>query len=451
MKTVMIILLSTSISLITFQTIHAKANKGISIKTTFAKGTCEVMGNKKYDKNQDGYLSQSEIKQLKNLYLCSYSNLDMQQDINIKGISKLKYLEKLEIDGDGDIYNAKEIKRLYKLQDVIIRMYPKKKRVFDFRRIKGINSLYIFTTKGKAYVSKNNSICKLHVDGVENGGDLIQRCVKAQYIFVSGSKKKTKVDVKNRKKLKRLKITDSKNINRYNIRNCKNLSKMELSEVEIVDEFKVTRCNKLSRVEVFDGKIKEVKIENCPRIEKILFSEIKKLSSVTINRLSKLKSITIEFTPQLRSVTLNNLNNLKYVRCSHGKLSELNIIGKNKIREMDLYENKLKTFQYDNLKGLVELNISNNDLEGKFDFSLYPYMYILDCENNKLTEIYGGAANREIVWIGCRNNQIKLIDFRGTTNGCILAMDCKKNPNIVVYAVVEDFMHDASATLHENI
>lgn len=266
-----------------------------------------------------------------------------------------------------------------------------------------------------------------------------------------GSKKKANVNLKNRKKLKSLKISDSKNINGYNIQNCNSLSKMELSEVEGVEKFEIKKCNKLSKVEVYDGKIKEVKIEECPRVENIAIFGTKNLYSVTVSKLSKLKNINIERTPQLKSLTLNNLNNLKDVRCSQGKLSELNIFGKNKIREMNLSYNKLKKFEYSNLKDLVELNLNDNELEGKFDFSLYPHMYILDCDNNKLTEIYGGVANRQIVCISCVNNQIKLIDFRGTTDGCILTMDCKKNPGIVVYAVVEDFMHDASTTLHENI
>ena len=199
------------------------------------------------------------------------------------------------------------------------------------------------------------------------------------------------------------------------------------------------------------GEFFNINLNNLKSLKKIDMHKVKKLSIFKISALKALRNISIIEAKRLKNLTIENALKLKEVCCCNGVLNELNILGMNKIQKINVSHNKLKKFEYSNLKDLVELNINDNELEGKFDFSLYPHMYILDCDNNKLTEIYGGTANREIDWISCVNNQIKLIDFRGTTDGCILAMNCKKNPNIVVYAVVEDFMHDASATLHENI
>lgn len=44
---------------------------------------------------------------------------------------------------------------------------------------------------------------------------------------------------------------------------------------------------------------------------------------------------------------------------------------------------------------------------------------------------------------------MKLIDFRGTKDGYILGLDCKNNPNVVIYAIVEDGTWDATAQVYE--
>lgn len=213
----------------------------------------------------------------------------------------------------------------------------------------------------------------------------------------------------------------------------------------------INNLEQLKKLEIMGGKVSNISMTNLNRLREIDMQKIKRLPKLTLSNLMQLQKINIDEAKKLKSLTLENLTNLKLVSCTCGILSELNILGKNKISEMNLCCNELSKFRYDNLLDLVKLNINKNKIEGKFDFTLYPSLYNLDCQNNKLTEIYGGVANREINYIDCYNNQIKLIDFRGTTNGCILWMNCKKNPNIVVYAVVEDFEHDVTAKLYENI
>lgn len=105
------------------QLVNAKTNKGINIKKNFVKGVGEEISGKWYDKNQDGYLSKKEIKQIKELYL--YSEYE---DFNLKGISKLKYLEKIKIDPKYYLYNIRELKKLRNLKYVDISIDSKQKK-----------------------------------------------------------------------------------------------------------------------------------------------------------------------------------------------------------------------------------------------------------------------------------------------------------------------------------
>ena len=94
----MIFVIALSVLLTAPQSVSAKTGKGISIEKTFAKGTRDEISRKVYDKNQDGYLSKNEIKKIKELKLYSYLNANIENKLNLKGISKLKYLEKSKYD-----------------------------------------------------------------------------------------------------------------------------------------------------------------------------------------------------------------------------------------------------------------------------------------------------------------------------------------------------------------
>ena len=432
------------------QSVSAKAEKGINIKKTFSKAIGEEMSRQKYDKNQDGYLSGKEIKQIKSFYLCSDV---VKENVNVKGISKLKYLEKIRINICGHAYNIKEVEKLHKLKYTSILFEPKKKIVLNLKKCRDIKTLGLYTSGGKAQVKvkirANNKIRNLYVSGVENGVALIRKCAKVQDLYLDNNAKKTKININNKKAISKISLTDSDNIESVNVQGCNNLKEISLENVKGMKSFQVRQCKILPQIEVDGGKIGESTIKDCPNIKKIIFDNTKGLSKVSISGLPKLKIIDIQDTPKLKSLILENLPKLKELSCVRGALSELNILGENQISEINVYKNKLKKFEYENLKKLNYLDCDDNQIEGKFDFTLYPKLYNLFCRNNKLTEIYGGDGNREIEMIDCYNNNLKLIDFNAmySGEGFIWSLNCKKNPNVEVKAVIERCKRDSTAKI----
>ena len=410
------------------QSVSAKTGKGISIEKTFAKGMRDEIKRKVYDKNQDGYLSKKEIKHIKKIDLYSRKNLKMQENINIKGISKLKYLEKMSIEADGKIYNLKETEKLYRLKYIKIYANLKRNRVLDFRKSKKLETLNITIYDSQIKIPKNNKIRTLRLIGIQNSISILKNCKQVKKVWIEA--KNIKKSIKLRKR--------------------KNLSEIHFIAGVKVDNLEISDCNKLEKIEIRGGEVNNCNIKNNNKTKSIEIVSVNKLSSIKLCNMSKLKKIDIENVKKLKTLTIENTPRLKNVTCMNGMLSELNITGKNSIGEMWLCNNRLTKFEYNNLEDLYSLFINNNQLQGKFDMTLYPSLYRLYCPDNKISILYGGVAEKEIWYINCENNNLSLIDFRGTKNGCILGLDCKNNPNVVIYATVEDGSWDSTAKVYGN-
>ncbi len=459
---IVLCLLVLSVVLIVPQTVNAKSNKGISIKENFGNYKY-ALRKKERDKNQDGYLSKAEIKEIK--------SLDLREDtsINVKGISKLKYLEKLTLDTMKNVRNLKEVEKLRRLKYLKIGMETKKKRTLDLRKNKKIETLYIYCLENKLNVKirKKNIIKNLYLEGAKNSMEIANKCKKVQTIEIEKHGNQEKLNLVNRKKLKKVYLcTDVKEIK---IQNCAKLEKVKFNEC------KSTSCTiennpKLQFIKMYQTKAPNLTIQNLKglkwinidgkrilklslngldNLRKIKLYNAKGLTDLTISDFPKLWKIDICRVSDLQSFTVENLKNLKQMNCMVGKVTELNIVGDHKLKKVRVCDNKLKTFAYDNLKNVRYLDISNNQIEGRFDFTLYPNIYELDCSNNRISEIYGGPLNREIGYINCSNNNMKLLHFTELDKyaGFIFYVNCKKNPDIEVHAWMEDYDSDPTANI----
>ena len=145
------------VTLLVPQSVNAKSRKGINIEKTFAselkyqvKLTC--------DKNSNGYLSKSEIKKIWHL---NVDNSDC--NINLKGLSKLKYLKNISITTKSHIKNIKELTKLHRLKKVHIKTYSKENVVFDLRKIRKLQDLEVYAKHHNVIVKvRKNNIHKHH-------------------------------------------------------------------------------------------------------------------------------------------------------------------------------------------------------------------------------------------------------------------------------------------------
>lgn len=427
------------------QSVNAKSHKGINIKKTFV-GNVKYQVKRKCDKNKDGYLSKKEVKQVRRLSL-PYS----LKNNNVKGISKLKYLERLNIE-KLNAYNIKEIEQLRRLKylDLYVYEQPKKRIILDLRKIKKLENLKIYNSMGEMIVKirKDNKISHLSLNNIKNDEEVIDKCRKLTSIeFNNAYSSCEKLNISNYNHLKKVEIRISK-INTCIIKNNPQLKNILIGN-STVSELKMSNLKRLDRLKVSSCNLGKITMKKLNRLRTIIMDRIYDLSTLTIDNLKKLKKIKMERLLDLKSLTLKELPELKDVSCIEGILSELNILGKSKIEYMDFYHNQLKKFEYRNLKKLAILDCENNQLEGRFNFSLYPKLKGLCCKNNYLTEIYGGNCHKFISYIDCYNNNLKLIDFKEISQrgGYVSYLDCKKNPNVVINAAVEQCSHDSTAKI----
>ena len=117
--------------------------------------------SKKFDKNHDGVLSVKEIKQIKSINLSTPSL--KRQNLNIKGISKLKYITKLNLDTFAKIIGIKEIKKLNKLSTLYIYADNRKLDTRKNKRLKKIglempylNKIYVNSKVENISISYTN-------------------------------------------------------------------------------------------------------------------------------------------------------------------------------------------------------------------------------------------------------------------------------------------------------
>ena len=465
MKLVLCIMI-LSVFLIASDSVNAKQRRGYNIKNTFSGSIRYKIKVKKYDRDKDGYLSRKEIKKIKSLYLENLGGL------SVKGISKLKHLKKIKIQTAKPAYNIKEVEKLHRLEDVYIDIEPKKKLVLDFRKSKKIKKLDIAiqNNKGNLKISRKNKIKYLSIGGIKNSAFIANKCLKAKKIHIFTNLNKGNVNLINRKYLEDVYLCKAKNLQNITVKNCVRLKKIKLNGCKSssctiennsqlksfkmfeskVSNLTVKSLKDLKWIEIDKAKVSNFIMDKLNDLRTIKLYSIQDLSDVNISNMSKLRKIDIDDVPQLKSLTVDNLSSLKELKCAYGSLSKLNIVGDYKLNRVEVYSNQLKTFSYNNLKNVSYLDIHNNQIEGRFDFTLYPKLYDFDCSNNRISEIYGGPQNREIGYINCSNNNMKLLQFTDIEkyDGFIYYVNCKMNPYIEVYAWMEDYDCDPTAKLY---
>ena len=100
---------------------QAGQGKGISIRENFGNYR-DILREKKYDRNRDGYLSRGEIKKIKSLDISKF-----YYKVNLKGLGRLKNLEKLSVEAER-LRNVKEIGKLKRLKSIDISVEYKERK-----------------------------------------------------------------------------------------------------------------------------------------------------------------------------------------------------------------------------------------------------------------------------------------------------------------------------------
>lgn len=402
-----------SIMLLLPQTVNAKSNKGINIKKTFKESeiikTCKF-----YDGNKDGFLNKKEIKNVKEVLIEKN-----KKSINLKAISKLKYLTYLKVTTNAKIYNMKEIKKLSKLD----RLHIKNRKIkrIDLRKNKKLEEIKVDMKGGKVKLYHQSIIKEAEFFGVNGVTSLLKKMPKIQSI-----------QIKNDKTSKILFANDTNDLHKIYLDHT-NIRKVDISNCHIVDYIKI-----------IDSKLlKECRFNDIEKIESIIINQGENISKFEIHNVQELKNIEIKNNKQIRELSLGSIPKLETFRWTNGVLQKIQMTDAENLKTIDVSYNEIKTFDYPQLKNLFALKINNNKLEGEFNWNQYPKLTVLECKNNRITKINGMNHTDDVFVLDCDNNCLKVIDLRNTRK--VYWITFKRNPGVEIYAKAFGYSSDSEA------
>ena len=405
---------------------NAKTNK-ININKTFTGFLKFCMKDKCYDENEDGYLSAKEIRKI---HYIGYANRDGK--IDLKGISKLKYIETLVFDAKY-LTNLDEIKELSRLKKLKLNVEKfEKNKVLDLRKNHRIQEINVAGYYGKNQIKiGKNHIKKLNLKNVNGGAEAVGKCSEIEKLRIVGDQTSKYMVIKNNKHIKSISLgSRMEALEKVTVKFCKNLEKLDIYTKSRA------KLNNLKSIEVLNNKkMKYIEVgSNCPNVSKFIIRNLPVLRCLSVEKNNFIENLRLENVPKLRTVIWEN-----------GKLSNLEIIGENSISTMEISNNNFKKFEYPELKNLSTLNIENNKLQGSFNVDNYPQIYDFVLANNNLTMIYG-IEEKDYSWrLHCNGNEnLKLVYL---PNYYFWYFDCTV-PHVKIYVCCNEEWVDKTADKH---
>lgn len=397
------------------QMVSAKSVKGINYKKVFKeKGI--ISDCKECDTNKDGFLSKKESKDVRIIYIEKN-----KKNINLKGISRLKNLTCLEIKTNARIYNLKEVAKLSKLKQFTIQ--NKKVKRIDLRKNKNLKEIDIRLKGGKVKLADNSLIGKAEFSGV-NGVTLLLKKMPRLY----------DIKIENDKTSKEFIKSNGGFLGEIYISNTK-IRKIDISKYESL------RC--ISIIDTND--LEECNFTDIKKLRCVIISSGENLAKFTMNNVQGQRKIEVRNNKKIKELNFGNMPELEMFKWTNGILEKLQMENAEKLSTIDLSKNKLKSFQYPQLKNLIEIMIGDNEIQGEFNWNQHPKLRVLECRNNKITRINGADYTGEVYMLDCYNNNLKTIDLRNSKK--VYWINCEKNPGVEIFADMYSYSGDADVKI----
>lgn len=310
MKKIFILLSIICFSFIVPFNINVKIEAASKIEINEINFPCETFRNyisRYFDKNNDNYLSNNEIKNVKKLCISN------------------------EHDDYPDLYSIEGIEYFTELATIIL--YNTDIEEADFRNNPKLIKIYI--TKGFSINSDNGGLLK-NIN-ISNNPKL--KILDIDYNFIS------KVDLSNNIELENLSCGNNQ-ISEINVSKNVKLKELFCSHNQL-SEINISRNVKLKELDCTYNQISDINISNNPEIE-VLHCSSNRLGNLTLGKNKKLYDLQCQ---------RNKLNDLKIYKCNN--LSILHC-EKNNLHKLDISKNIKLSYLYCNANNITVLNTINN-------------------------------------------------------------------------------------------
>lgn len=110
----------------------------------------------------------------------------------------------------------------------------------------------------------------------------------------------------------------------------------------------------------------------------------------------------------MTSLKLMNCPNLGTLQCYDNELEELDLAGCTFLSILSCHHNKIVRLNIEEDANLSMLSINDNQLSGTLDIRDYGDLREVECQNNKLEELYVGASCSILI---CNDNQLNILEI----------------------------------------
>ena len=379
--------------------------------------------SKDLDKNKDQILSQEELTAAKEL---TFDYFGENKNIDIKGISKLKYVEDVWI-------HANNVKNLT-----------------EFKKMPQLTKLYVYTyDNGSIDLSKNINLQDLYLGVMYSLNKLnlkYNKKLKRIRLFNTYIKN---ITVENLPELERLYLLDGRYNKSITVKNCPKLVKATMDSKRL----KKITMKKLPSLEVLkianDKKIKSFKIPSFPNLKEFKIGTNGSLKALKIPSLPKLEVLTIGKN-QIKKINFKKVPNLKELIVNKAKkITKIDIRPLKKLRELSWQNGKLKKIRFGKKKKLRYMYLNHNRLGGTWKLSRFPKLHEFSCNYNQIEYLYG-RSHKHLGFLECEHNKLKKLDLYNIAPYVIWF---KGNPHVEAYLLYKGghaayYRFDKTAKVH---
>ncbi|MCR5543033.1 MAG: hypothetical protein K6F55_02715 [Eubacterium sp.] len=359
-----------------------------------------------YDTNKDGYLSDEENKKV-----ISFEVFGRYTIVDPRGLDKLIYLKKLDLNGGSTTYEEGTIAKLDFTAFKDLEEFDCSSSGLQELNLSGLSSLKTLDCTHNG-ISKFNftgctSLTKIDAHSAisyENKDFIIPSHVPLKEINIEYCHF-DKFYIEPGVPIEKLECSDCQG-KIIDVSNCENLKSINGDYGEIT-EIKVNK--NIEYLDVAENKIKKLDLSGCSSLEEALcFSN--KITSLNVNGCTSLKTLNCADN-KLTGLNVKGCTNLTILNCDSNKLKSIDVSSNKKLDELSCDNNSISNLKLGKIKKLITIHCSNNKLTS-LNLKYCTKLSRLECDHNKLKKL-NISKNKKLNILNCSFNNLKSLKVSG--------------------------------------
>ena len=411
------------------------------------------------DTNEDGYLSDSELKKITEIYTeadesseednleedeenqadktnVSDAEVEVNKDedvVDLKGIQYCKYLKVFEASC-LKIKNFKCLEKVTNLETIKLTSCEPECKELDFSKMPKLKEIYFMffkvdnlifgsknsvktlrvelTGKKQLDLSKLKELEYLAIDDIGQGElPSLKHNKKLEHVQFGGKKRVKKLDLRYNNKIKKIEadvyikeIKIPKNNMIEEVSFSKGIDKIDFSSLKKIKSIYLIGYNK-KKIDIskctelsyinIKGAVTKLNLKKCTRLKELIVEA--PIKKLDLKKCVKLKTLIVE--APLKEINLEKCTNVSYLTIN-APIEKLELKGNKELRRVGLSGIEVESFYLDNNSNLKELKFKNCAVKN---------IYVSDMQNMKNMSVSENAYLESVSLNNCNN--IRYLDI----------------------------------------